>query len=219
MHCTCYTVLITHLFFDPAKLLPSLLHSLHACCCVLMTHNACLPQVQVPDCPNVLSAAYLAEVAAGENVTVCSEQEINLNGSAIALYNDTSYYDDLTFAATWLYKATGDTDYLSQAETWYVAHLYGTTSTSSVRALQPPFLLLPLPSAPFPPPPTPFSPLPSSSHSLQPPSLLIPLPSHPTPSSPSPPPLLSSPLLSSPIKPNLLQDCLITSCCALLHLQ
>ncbi|DBB00628.1 TPA: hypothetical protein ACH3X3_002312 [Trebouxia sp. C0006] len=87
--------------------------------------------VQVPDCPNVLSAAYLAEVAAGENVTVCSEQEINLNGSAIALYNDTSYYDDLTFAATWLYKATGDTDYLSQAETWYVAHLYGTTSTSS----------------------------------------------------------------------------------------
>ena len=177
MHCTCYTVLITHLFFDPAKLLPSLLHSLHACCCVLMTHNACLPQVQVPDCPNVLSAAYLAEVAAGENVTVCSEQEINLNGSAIALYNDTSYYDDLTFAATWLYKATGDTDYLSQAETWYVAHLYGTTSTSSVRALQPPFLLLPLPSAPFPPHPTPFSP-----------NSLLPLP--------PPSPLLSSPLLS-----------------------
>ena len=94
--------------------------------------------MQVPDCPNVLSAAYLAEVAAGDNVTVCSEQDINLNGSAIALYNDTSYYDDLTFAATWLYRATGDTDYLSQAESWYVAHLYGTTSTSSVRTLTPP---------------------------------------------------------------------------------
>ena len=94
--------------------------------------------MQVPVCPNVLSAAYLAEVAAGENVTVCSEQQINLNGSAIALYNDTSYYDDLTFAATWLYRATGDTDYLSQAESWYVAHLYGTTSTSSVRTLTPP---------------------------------------------------------------------------------
>ncbi len=105
--------------------------------------------MQVPVCPNVLSAAYLAEVAAGENVTVCSEQQINLNGSAIALYNDTSYYDDLTFAATWLYRATGDTDYLSQAESWYVAHLYGTTSTSSVRTLQAPPPLHP----PTPPPP------------------------------------------------------------------
>lgn len=105
--------------------------------------------MQVPVCPNVLSAAYLAEVAAGENVTVCSEQQINLNGSAIALYNDTSYYDDLTFAATWLYRATGDTDYLSQAESWYVAHLYGTTSTSSVRTLQAPPPLHPPPPLPY----------------------------------------------------------------------
>lgn len=93
--------------------------------------------MQVPDCPDVYSAAYLEEVAAGDNVTACTEQEINLNGSAIALYNDTSYYDDLTFAATWLYRATGDSDYLSQAEAWYVAHLYGTTSTSSVRTQAP----------------------------------------------------------------------------------
>ena len=92
---------------------------------------SCL-QVQVPSCPNVLSAAYLEEVADGTNVTVCTEQQINLNGSAVALYNDTSYYDDLTFAATWLYRATGDSAYLTEAETWYVAHLYGTTTTSSV---------------------------------------------------------------------------------------
>ena len=55
-----------------------------------------------------------------------------MNGSAVDLYNDTSYYDDLTFAATWLYRATGDTEYLTQAEYWYVAHLYGTKTTSSV---------------------------------------------------------------------------------------
>jgi len=172
--------------------------------------------VQVPDCPNVLSAAYLAEVAAGDNVTVCSEQDINLNGSAIALYNDTSYYDDLTFAATWLYRATGDTDYLSQAETWYVAHLYGTTSTSSVRALQPPSLLPPFPAAPFPPPPIPFSPLPSPSHSLRPP----PFPS-PPPHSPSRPPFPLLPQVPSTLLSNQAKSAArfwITSCSALLHL-
>ena len=68
-------------------------------------------------------------MAAGNNATLCTEQEINLNGSAVALYNDSSYYDDLTFAATWLYRATGDTDYLKDAEAYYVKHLYG-----SVRA-------------------------------------------------------------------------------------
>ena len=106
-------------------------------------------QVQVPVCPNVLSAAYLEEVADGTNLTVCSEQDINLNGSAIALYNDTSYYDDLTFAATWLYKATGDSAYLTEAETWYVAHLYGTSTTSSVSILHsppPPFVQLRAPA-------------------------------------------------------------------------
>ncbi len=155
--------------------------------------------MQVPDCPNVLSAAYLAEVAAGDNITVCTEQEINLNGSAIALYNDTSYYDDLTFAATWLYRATGDSDYLSQAETWYVAHLYGTTSTSSVRPLQPPSLLLLL--HPHPPP----------------------FPPSPTPPAPPPPPL---PSFLLPGVPSILlfnqaksaARCLITSCSTLLRL-
>ena len=146
-HDICFTPLCARLLFQPAKLLLFHLYKTFLLLCpwLLVIQQAFLPQVQVPDCPNVLSAAYLAEVAAGTNVTVCSQQDINLNGSAIALYNDTSYYDDLTFAATWLYRATGDTDYLSQAESWYVAHLYGTTSTSSVRALPPPHLLHPLP--------------------------------------------------------------------------
>ena len=98
---------------------------------VLISHKTdlpCLTQVQIPNCPNALSAAYLQAVASGNNASLCSEQEINLNGSAVALYNDTSYYDDLTFAATWLYRATGDTDYLSDAEAFYVKHLYGSVS-------------------------------------------------------------------------------------------
>ena len=51
-----------------------------------------------------------------------------MNGSAIALYNDTTYYDDLIFAATWLYKASGDNAYLTDAEAFYVKHLYDAVS-------------------------------------------------------------------------------------------
>lgn len=75
------------------------------------------------------SAAYLEAVAKGTNLTLCTAQQKNLNGSAIQLYNDTTYYDDLIFAATWLYKASGDSAYLSDAEAYYVEYLY-----SSVRA-------------------------------------------------------------------------------------
>lgn len=74
------------------------------------------------------SAAYLESVANGQNITLCSEQERNLNGSAIQLYNDTTYYDDLIFAATWLYKASGDTAYLTEAEAYYVEYLYSAVS-------------------------------------------------------------------------------------------
>ena len=62
------------------------------------------------------------------NLTTCTPQEKNLNGSAAGLYNDTSYYDDLTFAATWMYKATGDAGYLTEAEAFYVKHQYATVS-------------------------------------------------------------------------------------------
>lgn len=70
------------------------------------------------------SAAYLEAVAKGSNLTLCTAQQKNLNGSAIKLYNDTTYYDDLIFAATWLYKASGDSAYLSDAEAYYVEYLY-----------------------------------------------------------------------------------------------
>ncbi|KAL3147605.1 hypothetical protein ABBQ38_014657 [Trebouxia sp. C0009 RCD-2024] len=81
-------------------------------------------QVQLPDCPNAYSAAYMEAQVKGSNLTLCTPQQMNMNGSAIALYNDTTYYDDLIFAATWLYKASGDNAYLQDAEAFYVKHLY-----------------------------------------------------------------------------------------------
>ena len=59
----------------------------------------------------------------GKPYKLCTEQEKNLNGSAIQLYNDTTYYDDLLFAAVWLYKASGDNAYLEDAEAYYVPAL------------------------------------------------------------------------------------------------
>ena len=37
-------------------------------------------------------------------------------------YNSTSYYDDLMWAAAWLYKATGDPGYMSDAYTFFYGH-------------------------------------------------------------------------------------------------
>lgn len=39
-----------------------------------------------------------------------------------ARYNSTSYYDDLTWAATWLYSATGQIQYLSDAYNYWTLH-------------------------------------------------------------------------------------------------
>ena len=78
-------------------------------------------QVTVYNCASAYSAA--------SNLTTCTPQQKNLNGSAAGLYNDTSYYDDLTFAATWMYKATGDAGYLTEAEAFYVKHQYSTVRT------------------------------------------------------------------------------------------
>ena len=54
-----------------------------------------------------------------------------MDGSAVGLYNDTTYYDDLIFAATWLYKASGDNAYLTDAEAFYVKYLYGAVGLSA----------------------------------------------------------------------------------------
>lgn len=46
-------------------------------------------------------------------------------GSMVGFYNSTSFYDDLAWAASWLYKATQDPAYLSDAQVWYNEHIYG----------------------------------------------------------------------------------------------
>ena len=96
-------------------------------CFAWLTKHSAL-QVRVPNCPSAYSAAYLEAQSTGNNLTLCTDQEKNLDGSAIALYNDTTYYDDLIFAATWLYKASGDTAYLTDAEAFYVKYLYSSVS-------------------------------------------------------------------------------------------
>lgn len=100
----------------------------HVCVCVAWLRCCLSVQVQQPVCPSMTSAAYMEAVAKGSNLTMCTPQQANLNGSAIGLYNDTTYYDDLIFAATWLYKASGDTAYLTEAEAYYVDYLYSGVS-------------------------------------------------------------------------------------------
>lgn len=48
-----------------------------------------------------------------------------LNGSALAWYNSTSYYDDMAWAASWLFQATGQQTYLQDAMSYYVLHSQG----------------------------------------------------------------------------------------------
>ena len=40
-----------------------------------------------------------------------------------------SIYDKLTWAAAWMYRATGDTDYLGDAESFYITHIYNEGGT------------------------------------------------------------------------------------------
>ena len=48
--------------------------------------------------------------------TGCKPVDQLFNGSAVGFYNSTSVYDDLAWAASWLYRATNDPGYLSDAE-------------------------------------------------------------------------------------------------------
>eukprot|EP00884_Botryococcus_braunii_P018967 jgi/Botrbrau1/5754/Bobra.0134s0026.2 len=43
-------------------------------------------------------------------------------GSALVFYNSTSYYDDLLWAAAWMYRATGNSSYLNDVNKYYEAH-------------------------------------------------------------------------------------------------
>ena len=44
------------------------------------------------------------------------------NGSMVYWYNSTSYRDDLTWAAAWLFKATADPGYLADAYAFWTTH-------------------------------------------------------------------------------------------------
>nr|XP_039250864.1 uncharacterized protein LOC120328443 isoform X2 [Styela clava] len=51
--------------------------------------------------------------------------------NSISTYNSTGYHDELAWAAMWIYKATGDTQYLNSAKTIYNNHLLKTPKTFS----------------------------------------------------------------------------------------
>lgn len=79
-----------------------------------------------------------AKALQGANVVpVCVSAAAQLNGSAVALYNSSSVYDKLLWAATWMYCATGDTDYLGDAESFYLSHIYNEGGTQVWPALAP----------------------------------------------------------------------------------
>jgi len=54
--------------------------------------------------------------------TLCPPADQVFRGAAVAQYNSTSYRDDLTWAAAWMYRATQDRAYLDDAYKWWVAH-------------------------------------------------------------------------------------------------
>ena len=78
----------------------------------------------MPYCPSQYSQVYLASLETLTPLTLCTPQEANLNGSAVAQYNGTTYYDALMWAAAWMFKATGDSTYLTDSEDFYVRHVY-----------------------------------------------------------------------------------------------
>lgn len=63
------------------------------------------------------------------------------HGSMVGYYNSTSYYDDLAWAAAWLYKATLDPAYLTDAVNFYNEHNFGSVRSDSLRDLSIPLVL------------------------------------------------------------------------------
>ena len=52
----------------------------------------------------------------------CQQPDAAFRGSMVYWYNSTSFRDDLAWAAAWMYKATGDTDYLGDAYGFWDTH-------------------------------------------------------------------------------------------------
>ena len=67
-----------------------------------------------PDDPNAQLRA--------PNKPQCKPADVVFKGSAVGLYNSTSYRDDLTWAAAWMNRATGDRAYLDDAYKYFVQH-------------------------------------------------------------------------------------------------
>ena len=47
---------------------------------------------------------YAKALQGNNTVPVCISEAAQLNGSAVALYNSTTIYDKLLWAATWMYR-------------------------------------------------------------------------------------------------------------------
>lgn len=52
----------------------------------------------------------------------CKQPDEQFKGSMVYWYNSTSWRDDMAWAATWMYRASGDTGYLSDAYGFYRTH-------------------------------------------------------------------------------------------------
>lgn len=52
----------------------------------------------------------------------CKQPDVAFKGSMVYWYNSTSWRDDMAWAASWMYRASGDPNYLSDAYGFYRTH-------------------------------------------------------------------------------------------------
>lgn len=52
----------------------------------------------------------------------CQQPDVAFRGSMVYWYNSTSFRDDLAWAASWMYRATRDADYLGDAYGFWDTH-------------------------------------------------------------------------------------------------
>lgn len=56
--------------------------------------------------PIVACKSQFADTALDTSATYCPSTSIQLNGSSIPLFNSTTYYDKMMWAAAWMYKVS-----------------------------------------------------------------------------------------------------------------
>ena len=52
----------------------------------------------------------------------CKQPDVAFRGSMVYWYNSTSWRDDMAWAASWMFRASGDPNYLSDAYGFYRTH-------------------------------------------------------------------------------------------------